>query len=139
MPLTTKYATLIDLLNSLKVDQLDIQEKNNVLHISGVTSSVDAKHKIWDLYNRIDPNYISEDLALELTVHTAERLKDASVKSPDEPFIAVRRGPGVNQPIVAELHDGDRVQILGLTNQNWCLVKTASQQEGYCYMDYLSV
>lgn len=139
MPLITKYTALIDLLNSLKVDQLEIQEKNNVLHLSGVTSSVDAKHKAWDLYNRIDPNYISEDLALELTVNTTESLKTATVTSSDDPLIAVRRGPGVNQPVVAELHPGDRVQILGVTNQNWCLVKVTDQQEGYCYIDYLSL
>ncbi|MCL7986995.1 SH3 domain-containing protein [Sphingobacterium sp. lm-10] len=139
MPLTAKYAALIDLLNSLKVDQLEIHEENDILHISGVTSSVDAKHKAWDLYNRIDPNYISDDLALELTVQTDEVLKVATVTAHDEPFIAVRRGPGVNQPVLAELKDGDRIDILGLTNQNWCLVKVADKTEGYCYIDYLSV
>lgn len=139
MPLTSKYAALINLLNDLKVDQLNIQEENNVLHISGVTSSVDAKHKSWDLYNRIDPNYISEDLALELLVKTEEELKVVSINCVDEPSVALRRGPGVNQPVIAELNHGDRVQILGLTGQNWCLVKVNDIKEGYVYVDYLSI
>ncbi len=139
MPLTSKYAALINLLNDLQVDQLDIQEENNVLHISGVTSSVDAKHKAWDLYNRIDPNYISEDLALELRVITDDELKIVSINCVDEPFVALRRGPGVNQPTIAELKHGDPVQILGLTGQNWCLVKISDLLEGYVYVDYLSV
>ncbi|MFD2744361.1 MULTISPECIES: SH3 domain-containing protein [Sphingobacterium] len=139
MTLTSKYTALIDLVHSLQIDPLDIKEGDSHLRISGVAPSVDAKNKVWDLYNRIDPNYLSEDLSLELTVRNSDSLNEASVNCVDEPFVAVRLGPGVNQAVVAELAHGDRVQILGLTNQNWCLIKVNEQIEGYCYIDYLSL
>lgn len=70
MALTEKYQSVIDLANSLGVTDLNVNEGDGVLHISG-TGSGDAKQKLWDEYNRIDPDYRSGDLVLNITATDA--------------------------------------------------------------------
>lgn len=67
MALTEKYQSIIDMANSLGVTDLNVNEGEGVLHISG-TGSGDAKQQLWDEYNRIDPDYRSGDLVLNITV-----------------------------------------------------------------------
>lgn len=70
MALTEKYQSLIDLANSLGVSGLNINEGDGVLHIDGTASS-DVKQRLWDEYNRIDPDYRSGDLVLNVTATDA--------------------------------------------------------------------
>ncbi|MFD2598786.1 SH3 domain-containing protein [Sphingobacterium corticis] len=139
MALTDKYADLIALAQSLKVENLAVEEKDHSLFVSGLALSADALFKMWDLYNRIDPNHISEDLRLHLKVKDVEDLKLATVRSADEEKVAIRLGPSVNQPILDELDQEEQVSVLGITNQNWAFVKTSKNIEGFCYIDYLSI
>lgn len=70
MALTEKYQSLIDMANSLGVSGLNVTEGEGVLHIDGTASS-DAKQKLWDEYNRLDPDYRSGDLVLNITATDA--------------------------------------------------------------------
>lgn len=70
MALTEKYQSIIDLANSLGVTGLNVNEGDGVLHIDG-TGTSDAKQKLWDEYNRIDPDYRSGDLVLNITATDA--------------------------------------------------------------------
>lgn len=67
MALTEKYQSLIDLANSLGVSGLNVTEGDGVLHIDGTASSAEAKQQLWDEYNRIDPEYRSGDLVLNVS------------------------------------------------------------------------
>lgn len=67
MELENKYSALIDLANAEKVEDLLIAENNGVLHISGTTSNT-TKDKLWEIYNKIDPDMRAGDLVLDLKV-----------------------------------------------------------------------
>jgi len=63
-----KYQSLIDLANQSGVSNLQVSEEGDVLHVSGTASSEEAKQKLWDEYNRIDPDMRSGDLVLSVEV-----------------------------------------------------------------------
>ncbi|MGI8556502.1 MAG: LysM peptidoglycan-binding domain-containing protein [Pyrinomonadaceae bacterium] len=64
--ITEKYQSLIDLAKSLGVSGINVNEGDGVLHIDGTASSAEAKQQLWDEYNRIDPEYRSGDLVLNI-------------------------------------------------------------------------
>lgn len=63
-----KYSELIKTAQSGGVSNLQVREQNNVLYIDGQVKSEGDKQKLWDLYNKIDPDYRSGDLVMNLTV-----------------------------------------------------------------------
>lgn len=67
MAVQDKYQSLIDLANQLGVSGLSTREENGVLYIDGVAGSAAAKQQLWDEYNRIDPDYRSGDLVLNIS------------------------------------------------------------------------
>ncbi len=71
MSLAEKYQPLIDLAGSLGVADMVINEGDGVLHIDGAAPSADAKQQLWDEYGRIDPNYQSGDLVLNVSAPEA--------------------------------------------------------------------
>jgi len=68
MAVTDKYQSLIDLANQNGVSNLQIAEQDGVLYITGTTYSGDIKQQLWDEYNRLDPEYRSGDLVLNIEV-----------------------------------------------------------------------
>ncbi len=68
MAVTDKYQSLIDLANQNGVSNLQIAEQDEVLYITGTTNSGDVKQQLWDEYNRLDPEYRSGDLVLNIEV-----------------------------------------------------------------------
>ena len=67
MALRSKYQQLIDAATTSGVSNLQVREQDNILYIDGNAPSEDVKKQIWDLYNRIDPDYRAGDLVLNLT------------------------------------------------------------------------
>ncbi|HVF68668.1 MAG TPA: LysM peptidoglycan-binding domain-containing protein [Pyrinomonadaceae bacterium] len=63
-----KYQSLIDLANQSGVSNLQVSEEGDVLHVNGTAPSEDVKQKLWDEYNRIDPDMRSGDLVMSLEV-----------------------------------------------------------------------
>ena len=68
MAVREKYQSLIDLANQGGVSNLQVREEGDVLHVSGTASSAEAKQKLWDEYNRIDPDMRSGDLVMDVEV-----------------------------------------------------------------------
>jgi len=68
MAVRDKYQSLIDLANQSGVSNLQVSEEGDVLHISGTAASEDAKQKLWDEYNRLDPDMRSGDLIMNVEV-----------------------------------------------------------------------
>ncbi len=69
--LTEKYQSLIDLANQLGISGFDSREENGVLHIDGVAASAEAKQQLWDEYGRIDPDYRSGDVVMNISAPEA--------------------------------------------------------------------
>jgi nucleoid-associated protein YgaU len=68
MALKEKYTELINTANSSGVKNLQVREQGNVLYIDGDAPSEDIKKKLWDTYNRIDPDYRAGDLVMNIKV-----------------------------------------------------------------------
>ncbi len=83
MALTDKYQSLIDLANRSGVSGLQAREEGGVLHVTGTAPSEEAKQKLWDEYNRIDPDMRSGDLVLNLEVGGGGGGEEYTVKSGD--------------------------------------------------------
>ena len=84
MAVTDKYQSLIDLADQIGISGLKTREENGVLYIDGVAGSASAKQQLWDEYNRIDPDYRSGDLVMNISapddgVGTSSGLMDDGV------------------------------------------------------------
>jgi nucleoid-associated protein YgaU len=69
--LQEKYQSLIDLANQLGISGLNVNEQNGVLNIDGVAGSAEAKQQLWDEYGRLDPDYRSGDLVMNISAPEA--------------------------------------------------------------------
>ncbi len=134
--LQDKYKELIDAAQSSDVSNLNVSEVNNVLHVSGEAPSGAAKDKLWDVYNKIDPDYRAGDLILDVNVAAGAGSK-ATVTT-DSTNLNIRKGPGTDQPVVGKAAHGATVTLLSKANDQWWLIKNENGDEGYAYAQYLS-
>lgn len=65
--LTDKYQSLIDLASQLGISGLSVEEDGGVLKVNGAAASADAKQQLWNEYARLDPDYRSGDLVLDIS------------------------------------------------------------------------
>jgi nucleoid-associated protein YgaU len=68
MSVREKYQSLLDIAGQGGVSDMQVSEEGDVLHVSGTASSEEAKQKLWDEYQRIDPDMRSGDLVLNISV-----------------------------------------------------------------------
>ncbi|HEY0047762.1 MAG TPA: LysM peptidoglycan-binding domain-containing protein [Pyrinomonadaceae bacterium] len=71
MSLQEKYQPLIDLANSSGISNLNVTEGEGFIQIEGAAPNAEIKQALWDEYNRIDPDYRSGDLVLNVTAPEA--------------------------------------------------------------------
>lgn len=65
--LMEKYQSLIDMANQLGVSGLNVVETDGVLKVDGVAGSAEAKQQLWDEYGRLDPDYRSGDVVMNIS------------------------------------------------------------------------
>ncbi|CAC9975399.1 LysM peptidoglycan-binding domain-containing protein [Flavobacterium panici] len=68
MSLQDKYREVTDLAGELQIDNLQVREQDNVLYIDGTAKSAADKEKLWNAYNKIDPDYRSADVVMNIEV-----------------------------------------------------------------------
>jgi nucleoid-associated protein YgaU len=68
MALKDKYAELVNAANASGVTDLQVREQDHVLYIDGTAPSEDVKRRLWDVYNKIDPDYRAGDLVMNINV-----------------------------------------------------------------------
>ncbi|PIF30354.1 LysM domain-containing protein [Flavobacterium sp. 9] len=68
MSLLDKYKELTDLATNLGIANLQVREQDNVLYIDGTAKSAADKDKVWDAYGKIDPEFRSADVVLNIAV-----------------------------------------------------------------------
>jgi nucleoid-associated protein YgaU len=71
MALQEKYQPLIDMANQIGISSLNVTEGEGFIKIEGNAASAEAKQQLWDEYNRIDPEYRSGDLVLNINAPEA--------------------------------------------------------------------
>jgi len=82
MGLQEKYSELINLATDLGIDNLQVREQNSVLYIDGDARSAADKDKLWVTYNKIDPDYRSADVVMNIEV-TQGVLREYTVENGD--------------------------------------------------------
>lgn len=136
MALQDKYAELIQAAKNGGISGLQVREQGNVLYIDGSTSSGELKNSLWDIYNKIDPDYRAGDLILNIDASAAAG-SQAKVTT-ESSNLNVRKGPGTDQPIVGKAEHNAIVTIVSRANEQWSLIRTAKGEEGYAYSQYLT-
>ena len=135
--LEEKYADLITAAKASGASNLAVRTKDNVLYIDGLVPTGQDKDKLWGIYDKIDPDYRSGDLVLNLNVSPAApstRLKVTTETS----NLNIRKGPGTDQPIVGKAAHNSVVTLLSKYNDEWALVRSDKGEEGYCSLKYLT-
>ncbi|GHE23213.1 SH3 domain-containing protein [Sphingobacterium griseoflavum] len=136
MALVDKYKLLLDTAKSAHIEDLHYQETDGVLHINGTAPDADVKNKLWNVYNQIDPNYISNEVAINVDLAVSTHGILARIITQDE-TLNIRKGPSIEQPILVAVNKNDNLFLISLANDQWWLVRTEQGQEGYCYAQYV--
>jgi hypothetical protein len=130
-----KYAELVNAAKSAGINNLQVREQNNVLYIDGEAPNGQVKDQLWDLYNKIDPDFRSGDLVLDVKVAAMAAGTKAKVIT-ESSNLNIRKGPGTDQPIVGKAAHHEMITVISQSN-DWSLVKTDNGEEGYVYSRYL--
>jgi uncharacterized protein YgiM (DUF1202 family) len=136
MALQDKYKQLIDSARSSGIGNLQVREQNGVLYIDGTATSAGVKDQLWDTYNRIDPDFKSGDVVLDIKTNITSG-SEAKVDT-KESNLNIRRGPGTDQPIVGKAAKGETVTVINKTSEQWWLIRSKDGEEGYAHSQYLS-
>jgi hypothetical protein len=136
MALQDKYKELIDTAKSSGVTNLQVREQNNVLYIDGEAPSGQAKDNLWNIYNKIDPDFRSGDLVLNVNASAASGSK-AKVTT-ETSNLNIRKGPGTDQPIIGKAAHNEVVTVVSKANDQWSLIRRDNGEEGYVYSQYLT-
>ena len=137
MALQDKYKELIDAAKSSGVSNLQVREQNNVLYIDGTAPSGQVKDNLWNVYNKIDPDFRAGDVVMDVNVAGATQGAKLKVTT-ESSNLNIRKGPGTDQPVVGKAAHDDTVTLISKTNDQWWLIKTDSGEEGYAYAQYLT-
>jgi len=68
MSLQDKYREVANLASELGIENLQVREQDNVLYIDGTAKSAADKEKLWNAYEKIDPEYRSADVVMNIEV-----------------------------------------------------------------------
>jgi len=136
MALQDKYKELIDTAKNSGVRNLQVSEQNNVLHVTGEAPNAQVKDTLWNVYNKIDPDYRAGDLVLDVNTNATAGSKAKVVTQSTN--LNIRKGPGTDQAVVGKAAHGEVVTVLNKANDQWSLVRTDKGEEGYVYSQYLS-
>lgn len=138
MSLQDKYKQLIDTATASGVANLQVREQDGVLYIDGEAPSGNAKDRLWDIYGKIDPNFLSGDVVMNINVASAVAGARAKVTT-EKSNLNIRKGPGTDQPIVGKAAHNETVTLVSKANDQWWLIRTDAGEEGYSYAQYLTV
>lgn len=136
MSLQSKYQVLIDTAKASGIADLQIAEQDGVLQVRGTAPNADVKNKLWDVYNQIDPNFLSGDVVMNVDVSTSVAGSQVRVIT-ESSNLNIRKGPGTDQPIVGKAAKDEVITLISRANDQWWLVRTKDGEEGYCYAQYL--
>ncbi len=70
MSLQEKYLSLLEMANA-NGTTYELSEGDGVLHVNGTAPSAEAKAELWAEYERLDPDFQSGDLILNITAGDA--------------------------------------------------------------------
>lgn len=137
MALQDKYKELIDAATAAPVVNLQVREQDGVLYIDGESSGA-VKQQLWDIYEKLDPDYASGDLMLNINsiagISEGAKLKVTTNRT----NLNIRSGPSTNDSIVGKAARHEIVTLVRKENDQWWYIQTKDGEEGYSYTQYLT-
>lgn len=132
MALTDKYSALIAI---AKQHNVSVKEDNGVLRIKGEVPTAEVKDEMWEVYNKLDPNFKSGEVVLNVETKsgTGDKVKVVTQSG----NLNIRQHPGTEQHLVGNAKHGEILTLLRKDSIQWWYVRTAEGVEGYCYASYL--
>ncbi|HRD57570.1 MAG TPA: SH3 domain-containing protein [Ferruginibacter sp.] len=137
MALQDKYKELTDAAAAAGVSDLQVREQEGVLYVDGIAPNGAAKDQLWAIYDKLDPNFLSGDLVLDVKVAIDAAVTKVKVIT-ENSNLNIRKGPGTDQPIVGKAAKNEVITLVNQSNDQWWLVRTEDGEEGYAYAQYLS-
>ena len=137
MAVQDKYQELIDTAKNAGISNLQVREQEGVLYIDGEAPSGQVKDQLWQVYDKLDPNFISGDLVMDVKVSSAVPVTKAKVTT-ESSSLNIRKGPGTDQPVVGKAAHHEVVTVVSQSSDLWWLVRTEDGEEGYAYAQYLT-
>jgi uncharacterized protein YgiM (DUF1202 family) len=137
MALVDKYSELVSAATAAGVVNLDVREQDGVLYIDGEAPNGATKDQLWDIYGKLDPDFASGDLVMNIGVSTMAAGGKATVTT-ESSSLNIRKGPGTDQAIVGKAAHHEVVTLISKTNDQWWLIRTDAGEEGYSYAKYLT-
>lgn len=131
MALLDKYKELLKQADVLAVENLRCTEQNGLLNICGTAANAEIKNKLWDVYSQINPNFIANEVTLNIEVSPVVKGNKVRVVT-DQINVNIRKGPSVELPIITNIDKDHIITLLGRANDYWWLIRT-NNFEGYCY------
>lgn len=137
MALQDKYQELVTAANTAGVQNLQVREQEGVLFVDGEAPSGQVKDMLWSIYDKLDPNYLSGDLVMNVKVAESAPVTKAKVTT-ETSSLNIRKGPGTDQPVIGKAAHHEVVTVVSRSNDLWWLVRTEDGEEGYAYAQYLT-
>ncbi|SKC08797.1 SH3 domain-containing protein [Soonwooa buanensis] len=136
MSLQDKYAGVVSAAQGAGLSDLNIQEQDGILYITGGASNSAAKDAIWNALGAVDPNYTATDINIDVQVSGLAAGAALTVAT-DESNLNIRQEPSTDASILGKAAKGSTVTLVEQSSDDWWKVKTADGVEGYAYARYL--
>ena len=137
MAIADKYKELTDAATAAGISDLAVREQDGVLYIDGTAPTGAVKDQLWNIYDKIDPNFVSGDLVLNVNTSISAAVTQVKVTT-ESSNLNIRKGPGTDQPIVGKAAHGEVITLVSRSSDQWWMVRTADGEEGYSYAQYLT-
>ena len=134
--LQNKYASVVSAAQSAGIANLQVQEQDGVLYVSGHAANTAAKDAVWNALGAIDSTYSASDINLDVQVAGLAAGANLTVSTEDS-NLNIRQEPSTESAVVGKAGRGELVTLVEQTSDDWWKVKTKDGEEGYAYSRYL--
>lgn len=134
--LQDKYSSVVSAAQSAGISNLQVQEQDGILYVSGNAANTAAKDAVWNALGAIDSTYSASDINIDVQVSGLASGASLTVAT-EESNLNIRQEPSTEAAVVGKAAKGAAVTLIEQTSDEWWKVKTADGQEGYAYSRYL--
>ncbi|KPH12888.1 SH3 domain-containing protein [Chryseobacterium sp. ERMR1:04] len=134
--LQDKYSSVVSAAQSAGIANLQVQEQDGILYVSGSASNTASKDAVWNALGAIDSTYSATDINIDVQISGLSAGASLTVATEDS-NLNIRQEPSTEAAVVGKAAKGSAVTLIEQTSDDWWKVKSADGQEGYAYSRYL--